>query len=197
MGSEARTHLLRIERTFVSIFAVGLRFRDWFACFVDYFMFKEDFVCQFRQIHFLYRLFKFGINRHSLIGFFDQVGHQHCLDDFSWEIPLFSRKVFFEFFGPLIEKQVGLHIQRVYGMLQWSQNREAKQKRATLITVAGKKLKLGPTGKAHPDWLTVASKDESDLGTLCFFLFGANLKRRDWKKKTGERSSWVRVLAAF
>ena len=72
-------------------------------------MFKEDFVCQFRQIHFFYRLSKFGINRHLLIGFFDQVGHQHCLDDFTWEIPLFSRKAFFEFFGPLIEKQVGLH----------------------------------------------------------------------------------------
>ena len=72
-------------------------------------MCKEDFVCQFRQIHFLYRLSKFGINRHSSIGFFDQVGHQHCLDVFSWEIPLLSRKAFFEFFGPLIEKQVELH----------------------------------------------------------------------------------------
>ena len=65
------------------------------------------------------------------------------MDDFTWEIPLFSRKAFFEFFGPLIEKQVGLHTQRVYGMLQWSQNREAKQKRATLITVASKTPKKG------------------------------------------------------
>src|SRR6266446_9447982 len=76
------THLLKdvpflvflaslIASAFLSIFAVSLRFQNWFSRFGNCSMFKEDFICNLQQTYFLYCFSEFGINRQSLIGFFD------------------------------------------------------------------------------------------------------------------------------